>query len=518
MKLSSRPKIIFIEPKSPNLHIYSKFVIPRLGILILGTIMKQLDWDVQVIIEENEELDFEHIRSADMVGISTITSTAPRAYTIADQVREMEIPVIMGGPHVSYLPEEALTHADFVFRGEAEKALPAFIKQWITGGDFSTIPNLSYQNGAEIVHNPLRELNDDLDSIPYPDLSLIQNGIKRTFGYQIVPVQTSRGCPFNCEFCSVTGMFGKKFRYRSTENIIKELRLYNDKKNAIFFYDDNFTANRKRAKELLAAMINEKFKFSWSTQVRADVAKDPELVGLMREAGCETVYIGFESIDQKNLESVKKNQSVEEIKSAIKTLNKNRIKIHGMFVFGFENDNQSIIKETIRFANRSNIRTVQFMILTPLPGTETFRKLKEEGRIKFFDWTLYDAHHAVFESKHLTIDELQQAQIKGHQSFYSIRQLLKRALRFEWYQVLIGIYARHINRIWKKKNKIWLKVLELLKPNFNFQISIDFRQVIELPKKYQNFKKDFVKRKKKNFQTDQKFSNLKESNSTLSVR
>jgi len=518
MGISSRPKIIFIEPKSPNLHIFSRFVIPRLGILILGTMMKKLDWDVQVIIEENQELDLECIRSADMVGISTITSTAPRAYTIADQVREMGIPVIMGGPHVSYLPEEALEHVDFVFRGEAEKTLPLFIEQWLKGGNFATIPGLSYQNDGKIVHNPLGELNNDLDSLPYPDLSLIQNGIKRNFGFRIIPVQTSRGCPFNCEFCSVTGMFGKKLRYRSTENIINELRCYNDKKNAVFFYDDNFTANRRRAKELLRAMIDENFKFSWSTQVRADVAKDHELVELMHLAGCETVYIGFESIDPENLKSMKKDQSVDEIKSAIAILTKNKIQVHGMFVFGFDNDDQKVVKETIRFANRSNIGTIQFLILTPLPGTETFKKLKQQGRIKFFDWTLYDAHHAVFESENLTIDELQKAQIKGHQSFYSIRQLLKRALRFNWYQVLIGFYARRLNRTWKKKNKIWLRVLELLKPNFNFQISIDFKQVIRLPKKYQDIKKDYVKRKKENLQSNRKFGSLDKVNGRLSAR
>ncbi len=484
MSLTTRPRIIFIEPKSPNLHIYSKFVIPRLGILILGTIMKKMDWDVQVILEENEELDFDNIESADMVGISTITSTAPRAYTIADQVRALGIPVIMGGPHVSYLPDEALEHADFVFRGEAEEALPLFIHQWLTTQDYSSVPNLSFQQDSKNFHNPLGQPIQDLDAIPYPDLSLIQGGIKRTFGYQIIPIQTSRGCPFDCEFCSVTGMFGKKLRYRSTQNIIEELRQYDDKKNAVFFYDDNFTANRHRAKELLRAMIAEKFKFSWSTQVRADVAKDLELVRLMREAGCETVYIGFESVDPESLKAMKKNQSVEEIKTAIQVLTKNKIQIHGMFVFGFDTDTPATIQETIRFANRSDIGTVQFLILTPLPGSETFRKLKAEGRIKFFDWTLYDAHHAVFDAKHLSIDELQRAQIKGHQSFYSLKQLLKRAIRFRWYQVLVGLYARRLNRIWKKKNRVWLKILELLKPNLDFQISIDFKQIVRLPKKF----------------------------------
>jgi radical SAM superfamily enzyme YgiQ (UPF0313 family) len=467
-----------------------------------------MDWDVQVILEENEELDFDSIRAADMVGISTITSTAPRAYTIADQVRAMGIPVIMGGPHVSYLPDEALQHADFVFRGEAEEALPLFINQWQAKGDFSTVPGLSYQKDGTIFHNPMGKLIQDLDAIPYPDLSLIQNGIRRTYGYRIVPIQTSRGCPFNCEFCSVTGMFGKKLRHRSTENIINELRQYDDKKNAIFIYDDNFTANRKRAKELLRAMIREKFKFSWSTQVRADVAKDLELVALMRDAGCETVYIGFESTDPESLKLMKKDQSVEEIKTAIKILTKNKIQIHGMFVFGFDNDTQATIKETIRFANHSDIGTVQFLILTPLPGSETFRKLKEEGRIKFFDWTLYDAHHAVFDSKHLTIDQLQKAQIKGHQSFYSLKQILKRAIRFRWYQVIIGFYARRLNRIWKKKNRVWLKVLDLVKPNFDFQISIDFRQIIRLPVKYPKRMKQATEDKQKNRDSERNFDNV----------
>lgn len=485
-------KIVFIEPKSPNLHIFSTFVIPRLGTLILGTIMKKMGWDVQVILEENEEIDFEDIKSADIVGISTITSTAPRAYTIAKQVRELGIPVVMGGPHVTFLADEALQHCDFVIRSEGEKAFPAFIEQWTGTRDFSTVPNLSFREGGQIVHNQKMDFLFDLDSIPYPDFSLIKNGIKRTYGYKIVPVQTSRGCPFDCEFCSVTGMFGKKIRYRSTDNIIEELRQYNEKKNVIFFYDDNFTANRRRAKELLVAMIREKFKFKWSTQVRADVAKDKELVQLMRKAGCETVYIGFESVDPESLKEMKKSQTVAEIKSAIKIFNNNSIQIHGMFVFGFESDTLKKIKQTIKFVNQSRISTVQFLILTPLPGTITFNKLKQSGRIKFQDWGLYDAHHAVFEPKNMSIEELQLAQMKGHQSFYSRKKLIKRLLRFEWNALLIGIYARRLNRNWKKKNVTWLKVLDLLKPNFDFKINVDFKQLVSLPKMKTNQRKDRV--------------------------
>lgn len=508
MTTSDHPKIVFIEPKSPNLHIFSKFVIPRLGTLILATIMKKLGWESRVIIEENEDLDFDAIASADIVGISTITSTAPRAYTLADTLRELGIPVIMGGPHVTYLPEEALEHCDFVFRGEAEKALPLFIDEWRTTKNYAEIPNLSFLNDGKVIHNPMGTLNENLDSLPYPDFSLIKNGIRRTFGYQIVPVQTSRGCPFHCDFCSVTGMFGKKLRHRSTENIINELKGYDDKKNIIFFYDDNFTANRKRAKELLRAMIAEKFTFHWSTQVRADVAKDIELVKLMRAAGCQTVFIGFESIDPINLKAMHKDQSVNDIETAIKLLNKHNIQVHGMFVFGFENDTPASIQETIRFVTRSQISTVQFLILTPLPGTATFEQLKRDGRIKFFDWTLYDAHHAVFETEHLTIDQIQKAQIKGHQSFYSLRQLLKRMLQLKWEQVLIGFYARKLNRTWKKKNETWLKVLDLLKPNFNFNISIDFRQIIKLPRNFSTGSKGTSRSQNHIFPADDRVVNM----------
>ena len=290
-------KIVFIEPKAPNLHIFSRFPLPRLGTIILGTMMKQRGWEVEVFVEELREIDFAVIKSAHLVGISTITSTAPRAYALADKVREKGVPVIMGGPHVTFMADEALEHADFVIRGEGEQTLMAFIDAREKGESFSGIPNLSYRENGRTIHNDLRPFVKDLDQIPFPDLSLLKPTKKGISSLSSIPVQTSRGCPFACSFCSVTGMFGRKYRFRSTENIIKELRRYDHRKNLIFFYDDNFTADRRRAKDLLEAMIRERFKFKWTTQVRADVAKDLELVKLMKKAGCHTLYIGFESVN-----------------------------------------------------------------------------------------------------------------------------------------------------------------------------------------------------------------------------
>ncbi|MCK4835911.1 MAG: cobalamin-dependent protein, partial [Candidatus Aminicenantes bacterium] len=167
-------KIVFIEPKSPNLHIFSLFKLPRLGIFILGSLMKKRGWDVDIFVEDIENIQWNSIKSADMIGISTITSTAPRAYMIADKAREYNLPVMMGGPHVSFLTDEALEHADFVIRGEGEEALMKFIDAWENHGDYSGIPNLSYKMNGSHFHNPGMVLCQNLDSIPFPDFSLFR--------------------------------------------------------------------------------------------------------------------------------------------------------------------------------------------------------------------------------------------------------------------------------------------------------------------------------------------------------
>jgi len=268
---------------------------------------------------------------------------------------------------------------------------------------------------------------------------------------------------------------------RSVENILEELRQYENGNHSIFFYDDNFAARPQHTKELLRAMIKEKMNFKWSAQVRVDVAKDPELVELMKKAGCHTVFIGFESINPKSLEALKKNQGVDDIITAIKVLRKLHIHIHGMFMMGTDQDNWKIVKKTVRFARRYRLTSVQFMIMTPLPGSDLYYSLIRENRILFKDWSLYDAHHVVFKPINFSVAQLQAAQIYGHKKFYSWLERIRKLVLGNARGFFINLYAHHLQRMWKKKNKTFLKVLALLKSNRYADITIDYREKVTVP-------------------------------------
>jgi len=275
-------------------------------------------------------------------------------------------------------------------------------------------------------------------------------------------------------------MFGKGYRHRSTENIIRELRLYAGRRKNVFFYDDNFAADKARTRELLEAMIREKFRFRWITQVRADAARDPELVRLMKKAGCRTVCIGFESVNPKSLQAANKAQTVAELDRAVRIFRKHHIHIHGMFVFGFDQDDRGTFRKTVKWARKSRLTSSQFLILTPLPGSDFFNKVTAEERIAFRDWSLYDAHHAVFRPRRLSLSDLQKAQIAGHKKFYSLKEQVRNLFEGRWLALAISHYARVLNRTWRKKNRTFLKAVDLLKPRRGSRVWVDYREEVAL--------------------------------------
>jgi len=461
-------RITLIEPTNDHLHIFSKFVLPRLGSILLATIMRDRGYSAEALFMSRKEILARGVQ-ADLVGISTITATATSAYALADHFQEKGIPVVFGGPHVTFLPEEALEHGDYCITGEGETGLPLLVEALNTGGSLSGVPGLVWKENGVIRRNPAAPRIEDLDSLPFPDLGLLDMGRMRKIGVQgigfpTVPIQTSRGCPFDCTFCSVTGMFGRGYRHRSTSNIIAELSHYDPKSNILFFYDDNFAANPRKTKELLREMIRLRLGFRWSTQVRSDIARDPEMLDLMAAAGCTTLYIGFESVDPAALKEMKKNQTVAEIRHAIREIKRRRIHVHGMFVFGFDSDTPRTTRTTVSFALAEKIDSAQFLILTPLPGSGFYMTMLAEGRLIDSAWDTYDAHHVKFLPRGFTPWELQRAQIEAHARFYSPWHVAARLFRGSTVGFFVGVYAGALNRRWQRLERDYLRRLRLLLP------------------------------------------------------
>lgn len=360
----------------------------------------------------------------------------------------------MGGAHVTFMADEALEHADFVARGEGEHSLMSFIDSWEGNRDFSSVvPGLSYKKNKRTIHNPRVAFVTNLDSLPLCDFSLSPAPLK------VLPVQTSRGCPYDCSFCSVTGMFGRSFRFRSTDHVLSELRRYRNLNKMIFFYDDHFGASPTRAKQLLRAMIAEGLTFKFSTQVRIETGFDLEMLALLKQAGCHTLFIGFESVNPESLKEMKKKQTLEGIITAIENIHKYGINIHGMFVHGFDSDTRQTANETVRFAKQMNLTSAQFLILTPFPGSELRRTMAD--RIVSNDWSMYDTHHVVYRPLHFTMLGLQKAQIESHSSFYSLYQMVKKFFMRRFLDVGIALYARLTNRRWKKANRSYIEMITL---------------------------------------------------------
>jgi len=455
-------KIRLIEPEPPGMHVYAKVLLPRLGLPIIAATLKAHGHDVLVYNAQMAPIDWADVNSADLVGLSSTTSTTSTAYEYADGLRARNVPVVIGGSHVTFMADEALQHVDYVARGEGGEQLMLELIEALGGKrELDEIDGLSFRRDGETVHNAPRERCSDLDVLPFPDLRLVVGSERLT----TIPIMTSWGCPFACNFCSVTAMFGRKYRFRSAESVIAEIK---DKRpGRIFFYDDNMAADKKRLKKLLQMMIDEDLVIPWSAQVRTDVVRDKELLELMRASGCELVYLGLESVNQDTLDGYEKSQTVDDIVQGIRILHDYDIRSHGMFVLGADTDNVQTVRDTVDFAIKNHIDTVMLNILTPLPGTPQYQELEAQGRIFEKRWELYDAHHVVFEPKLMTPYELQMEDLRGYMRFYSLRTWLRYifALKFTK-QLMFHWWGMVIIRNWRKdeRNKAFIERLKRMWP------------------------------------------------------
>lgn len=429
-------RVSLVEPLS-TFNGYSHFKLPLLGLLYLGTILQRRGHQVTVH-SENISPAFDEktgalnpaLQKSDVVGISTMTSTANRAYEIARSVRRArpETRVFIGGPHATFMPKEASRCADVVVLGEAESNIARLVEDTAAQGVFQ---------GEKI---------SDLDDLPYPDFSL-SSQLESTMRY--APISTSRGCPFNCSFCSVTAMFGRKIRFRSPESVLEELEMrHKSGHRRFFFYDDNFGVSRERSKTFLEGILKKNLDLRWTAEARVELSKDEELLKLMARTGCHYLLFGLESINPKTLSSYNKKQSLEDIKDCIKKVRRHDIKVHGMFVLGSDDDCPETVRQTVEFCNEFKVDSAQFAILFPIPGTRLYEQLEAEGRIFTKDWSLYDGTHVVFRPKNMKAVELQRLFLWAWKKFYSLARLK-------------GFLAsRYLLNKWERINRKFLEALK----------------------------------------------------------
>jgi radical SAM superfamily enzyme YgiQ (UPF0313 family) len=443
-------KIRYLEPKPKGATIYEIANLPKLGLPLLAACAREAydDLDQRVYCEliRDVKVDWDDVESADLVCISTTTNTTLEGYAYADRLRAKGIPVVFGGSHVTFMAHEALKHTDFVIRREGHVGWMQLLEWMRRGGsreELHAVAGLSwYDEDGQQVNNPEAPAasSEDLDALPFPALDLLE-GRERMVTY---PLMMKWGCPYDCNFCSVIKMFGRKLRSRSVENVMQELRLAQPER--VFFYDDIFIVDKKQAKALFRAMIEEGVTPLWTAQIRADslykskttLEPDHELLGLMRDSGAFMVYVGFESITQAGLDSYNKKQRVEHITTSIKLLHDYGIRVHGMFVVGADTDTPETVRATADFALEHKIDTMQMMMLTTLPGTAFDVQMRRDGRVLTDDYSLYDGHHCIIAPKQMSPYQLQMETWKGMLKFYSSQG---------WLQMFNRQIVRNLGRI-----------------------------------------------------------------------
>ncbi len=361
--------------------------------------------DLGIIDEAIEPIDY--TCGADLVGITTLTRFAPHAYEIADRFRKNGVKVVMGGMHPSALPEESLKHCDSVIVGEAEMVWHTLIK------DFEK--------------NQLKKIYKCKDFI---DMSIIRpprRDLYKKERYLFTHlVQTTRGCPFNCSFCSVTRFFGKTFRVRPVESVLDEIRNMNTK--LVGFSDDNIFGNRTYARKLFSALRYE--GIMWMSQASLNIAEDPELLHLAARSGCKGLFVGLESADDESLSRMNKRfLKPQKFQEAIAKLHDKGLGVMGAFIFGNDNEDASIFKKTLEFAKTIKLDLAQFAVLTPYPGTAIYNKLIKENRIFNLDWAQYDCGNVVFRPLKMTADKLKEEVDKMWREFYRFDEILLRLVK-----------------------------------------------------------------------------------------
>ena len=408
---------------------YYALTLPTLAALV----PEELAADVKLIDEGIEPLG--GLEEADLVAITAITPSAPRAYEIAALARKLGKTVVLGGPHPTLMPEEAAAHADSIVVGFAEESWPRLLRQFAATGTVE----------PRYEQDPKRPLC----ALPLPRRDLLQ-----AHRYLKIPVlQASRGCPNRCSFCCIPALWGQDFHRRPVDEVVAEVRALKSKR--LLYLDPSMAEQREFGLELFSALTPLKTK--WGGLATVKMAFDDELLQAAARSGCKGLLIGFESLSQDSLDGINKQfGEAERYKEAVRRFHDAGLAVLGTFVFGLDHDTPHIFEQTAQFVDEAKIDLVRYSVFTPFPGTQAFEELDAQGRILTRDWSLYNTENVVFQPQKFTPEELQQGLSRAWAHTFSYRSIAKRVRPFSslgWLAIGANFAFRHYARtaVWKKE-------------------------------------------------------------------
>ncbi|GMT46016.1 MAG: B12-binding domain-containing radical SAM protein [bacterium] len=417
-------KVLLISPQGSNIYAKMKVGLPPLGVAYLAAVIREKGYEVKIIDKSIEQRKLTPVDFAgfDLIGISADTPRYPEAVEIARMAKKTGKIVVMGGYHVTFLDKEALETGvvDIIVRGEAEEIMVNLLDTLENNGDLHKVKGISYIKNGELIRTPPAPPPNNLDTMPFParDLLPMDKYNSLMAGLPVTNLITSRGCPFNCYFCSSSKFGGLKWRYRSAKSIVDEIEIlyHNYGYRAFAFMDDNFTLSKRRvlnfADELEKRHMDD---IIWWCFSRVDILiRNEDMVKRMAEAGAFQIFLGLESYNENTLDDYGKNVGNKEQDQAIKLLHKYGINIHGSFIVGDINETKEMAEQTAKWAQKVNPRVTQFSILTPYPGTALYHDVEREGRSLHKNWELYDALHATVKTDGMNPDEVQKMLIKDY--------------------------------------------------------------------------------------------------------
>ncbi len=421
--------VLLINPLVQGVYDAIDIKLPPLGLAYIAAVLREKGHTVKIIDLNVEDNLWEVLseREWGLAGISCDTSRYPVAMEIAKQIKKYySCKIIMGGPHVTFFDRETLNTGavDYVARGEGEYIALNLVDALANSSALAKVKGISFIKKGEFTRTPSAPLIKDLDTLPFPARDLLpmdKYKITRFFGWPITNVLTTRGCPFDCNFCSSSQFFGLLWRTRSPKNIVDEVEEVMKKYgyNAFAFIDDNFTLNPGRVIEISKEILKRKLDVFWWAFSRVDeLLRNEEMVKWMARSGCKMIFLGIESVSKKILDAYNKRISSDDSVKAVKLLRKYGIATWGSFIIGGLEETKEMILNTVWFAKFLDPKNVQFSILTPFPGTRLYANAERENLLIHKNWAYYNGAHSVLKTKYLKSHELQYLLKKAYISFY----------------------------------------------------------------------------------------------------